>query len=89
MSSFTGTVGLTDSTGTISPSTSSAFSAGTRTESVTITQSSSDVRITATSGAVNSPSNALEGPDDFADDEWQFCIWSSYRECNDHAGAYE
>jgi len=42
---FTGTVVISDATGTISPTTSGAFSAGIRTETVTISLSRNDVTI--------------------------------------------
>ena len=50
---------LSDDTGTISPTTSVAFSAGTLTESVDITQAQSGVQITATSGSVTGISNSF------------------------------
>ena len=59
VTSFTSTVNLSDNTGTISPTTSGSFTAGVRTESVTITQAQSGVQITATSGSISDASNAF------------------------------
>jgi len=55
VTSFTGTVALSTSSGTISPTTSGAFSAGTRTETVTITGPyRTNQTITATGGSPSS-----------------------------------
>lgn len=48
---FTGTVGLTTNAGSITPTSTGAFSAGVRTESVTVTQSGTGKTITANDGS--------------------------------------
>ncbi|MFZ3044157.1 MAG: MBG domain-containing protein [Minisyncoccia bacterium] len=48
LTSYTGTVDLTTTAGTIAPTQSAAFSSGVRTESVTVTQSGAGKTITAT-----------------------------------------
>lgn len=59
VTSFNSTVGLTDDTGTLTPSTSGALSSGTTTETVTITQSGVDIQITAQGGGSSGQSNAF------------------------------
>ena len=65
---FASTVTLTEATGTLSPSVSGSFTAGVRTESVTLTQSRGDLRITATDGlghtGLSNYFNVLAGPVD-------------------------
>lgn len=51
VTSFTGTVSIAVNTGTITPTTSSAFSAGTRTQVVTIPQAGNSKQITVNDGA--------------------------------------
>ncbi|MDW7679186.1 MAG: hypothetical protein SCK70_01370, partial [bacterium] len=55
--SFNNSVGLTDSTGTISPSTTSAFVDGVWSGNVAISKSQKDVAVAATYGGVTSGSN--------------------------------
>jgi len=57
VTSFVSTANLSDLTGTISPSTTSSFSAGSWTGNVTITKSQTDVTITATQSGKSGQSN--------------------------------
>lgn len=59
VTSFTGTVAIDDETGTLVPKTSAAFVSGARTETVTITKSASNIRITVSSGTKAGESNAF------------------------------
>lgn len=59
VSTFNSTAGLSDLTGTISPQTSGAFSNGVRTETVTITTSTSSNTISVTSGGKAGTSNTF------------------------------
>ncbi|MBN2011075.1 hypothetical protein JW960_17135 [candidate division KSB1 bacterium] len=57
--SFTGTVNLSDPTGSLTPAISGNFSAGVRTQSVQITSAASNVTITATQGSAAGTSNVF------------------------------
>ncbi len=54
---FTGTVGLSTTAGTITPTTSGAFAAGVRTESATVTQAGASKTITANDGSGHTSSS--------------------------------
>ena len=56
---FAGTVNLSTTAGTITPTTSGAFTGGTRTESVTVTQAGASQTITATNGPATGTSNSF------------------------------
>lgn len=61
VTSFTGTVTLTDPTGTLSPVTSSAFAAGVLTsQAVSITKAQANVAITAANGGKSGISNVFD-----------------------------
>lgn len=57
VTSFSSSVGLSDDTGTISPTSTTNFSDGQWTGSITITQAQNDIDITATYNSVNGRSN--------------------------------
>ncbi|NOY79003.1 MAG: hypothetical protein GXO76_14165 [Calditrichaeota bacterium] len=59
ITSYSGTPTISNTTGTISPTTAGAFSNGVRTESVTITKAASSDQITVTDGAVTGSSNTF------------------------------
>ncbi|MBM3235710.1 T9SS type A sorting domain-containing protein [Candidatus Poribacteria bacterium] len=60
VTSFVDTVILTDTTGTITPTTSGAFVAGVWTGNVTITKAQTNVTITATHDSVTGTSNSID-----------------------------
>src|SRR5204862_6469023 len=60
VTSFTGTVDISIDSGSVTPTTSSAFVAGVRTESVTVTQSGSrTITVTRTGGSETGSSGAF------------------------------
>ena len=60
VTSYTGNPTLTYSAGTISPTTTGAFAAGTKTVSVTVTTAGTGVTITATDGSATGTSNTFD-----------------------------
>ncbi|MFC2003838.1 SBBP repeat-containing protein, partial [Chloroflexota bacterium] len=60
VTSYNDTLTLSDTTGTISPTMTGAFSSGTWTGNVTITTANTGVTITATDGAVTGTSNSFD-----------------------------
>lgn len=61
VTSFTGTVNMSTTAGTITPTTSGAFTSGTRTQSVTVTQSGAGktITVTRTGGSETGTSNTF------------------------------
>ncbi|MCL5036183.1 MAG: PQQ-binding-like beta-propeller repeat protein [Chloroflexi bacterium] len=60
VTSFTNTASLTDTTGTINPPTTGAFTAGTWTGSITVTAAQPDVQITASASGKSGTSNQFD-----------------------------
>jgi VCBS repeat-containing protein len=59
VSSYTGIVSISDSTGTVTPTTAGPFSGGTWTESVNISAEGSAVTLTASDGTISGTSNSF------------------------------